>query len=157
MRPDLAEVDLFILDELALRKNVDAGRYAYLVVADLPGQRWCVWSTADLVLATKTSYSHLCGSSVPSPASIALRSSSQGSRWSSLCATIRPPSRKMFAAYTSLGAAASRTTARRRIVENSLPVHRQSQRPPAPERGRAIKRALTGSLRPLSTWGTSGL
>jgi hypothetical protein len=54
LRPDLAEVDLFILDELALRKIVDAGRYAYLVVADLPGRRWCVWSTADLVLATKT-------------------------------------------------------------------------------------------------------
>jgi hypothetical protein len=54
LRPELAELDLFILDELALRKIVDAGRYAYLVVADIPGGRWCVWSTAELVLATKT-------------------------------------------------------------------------------------------------------
>ena len=53
LRPELAEADLFILDELALRKIVDVGRYAYLVVADLPTGRWCVWSTADLVLATK--------------------------------------------------------------------------------------------------------
>ena len=53
LRPELAERDLFILDELALRKIVDAGRYAHLVVADLPIGRWCVWSTADLVLATK--------------------------------------------------------------------------------------------------------
>ena len=53
LRPELAERDLFILDELALRKIVDAGRYAHLVVADLPGGRWCVWSTADLVLASK--------------------------------------------------------------------------------------------------------
>ena len=54
LRPGVREADLFILDELALRKIVDGGRYAYLVVADLPGGRWCVWSTAELVLATKT-------------------------------------------------------------------------------------------------------
>jgi hypothetical protein len=54
LRPDLPEAHLFILDELALRKIVDAGRYAYLVVADVPQARWCVWSTLDLVLATKT-------------------------------------------------------------------------------------------------------
>jgi hypothetical protein len=36
LRPDLPEAHLFILDELALRKIVDAGRYAYLVVADVP-------------------------------------------------------------------------------------------------------------------------
>ena len=54
LRPDIREADLFILDELALRKIVDGGRYAYLVVADQPARRWCVWSTADLVLATKT-------------------------------------------------------------------------------------------------------
>jgi hypothetical protein len=40
LRPELAQLDLFILDELALRKIVDAGRYAYLVVADVPGGRW---------------------------------------------------------------------------------------------------------------------
>ncbi len=53
LRPELAEREVFILDELALRKIVDAGRYAYLVVADIPTGRWCVWSTADLVLASK--------------------------------------------------------------------------------------------------------
>lgn len=53
LRPDVGETDLFILDELALRKIVDAGRYAHLVVADLPVGRWCVWSTLDLVLASK--------------------------------------------------------------------------------------------------------
>lgn len=52
-RPELAEKDLFILDELSLRKIIEAGRYAYLVVADLPGGRWCVWSALDLVLASK--------------------------------------------------------------------------------------------------------
>lgn len=53
LRPELEERDLFILDELALRKLVDAGRYSYLVVADLPTGRWCVWSIVDLVLASK--------------------------------------------------------------------------------------------------------
>jgi len=53
LRPDVAEANLFILDELALRKIIDAGRYAYLVVADLPGRRWLVWSILDLVLASK--------------------------------------------------------------------------------------------------------
>jgi len=53
LRPGVREQDLLILDELALRKIVEAGRYAYLVVADLPSARWCVWSTVDLVLASK--------------------------------------------------------------------------------------------------------
>jgi hypothetical protein len=53
-RPDLSESDLFILDELALRKIVDAGRYASLLVRDLPEDRWCLWSTADLVLTSKS-------------------------------------------------------------------------------------------------------
>ena len=53
LRPELAERDVFILDELALRRIVDAGRYAHLGVADIPVGRWCVWSTADLVLASK--------------------------------------------------------------------------------------------------------
>ena len=53
LRPELTERDVFILDELALRKIVDAGRYAYLVVGALPAGRWWVWSTADLVLAWK--------------------------------------------------------------------------------------------------------
>lgn len=53
LRPELAEADVFILDELALRRVVDAGRYAFLLVRDLPGDRWALWSTAELVLATK--------------------------------------------------------------------------------------------------------
>jgi hypothetical protein len=53
LRPDTAERDLFILDELALRKLVDAGRYAFLLVHDQPQQRWLVWSTMELVLASK--------------------------------------------------------------------------------------------------------
>ena len=52
-RPDVAEPDLFILDELALRRIVDAGRYAFLLVFDMPLERWCLWSTADLVLTSK--------------------------------------------------------------------------------------------------------
>jgi hypothetical protein len=53
-RPDVPEEDLFILDELALRRIVDAGRYAFLLVRDMPRSRWCLWSTADLVLTSKS-------------------------------------------------------------------------------------------------------
>ena len=53
LRPDVLPVDLFILDELALRRIVDAGRYGFLLVRDIPGGRWALWSTAELVLATK--------------------------------------------------------------------------------------------------------
>lgn len=52
-RRDVDERDLFILDELALRHIVDAGRYAFLVVRDAPSDRWCVWNTGDLVLTSK--------------------------------------------------------------------------------------------------------
>lgn len=53
LRPDVEPADLFILDELALRRIVDAGRYAFLLVRDIPGSRRAVWNTAELVLATK--------------------------------------------------------------------------------------------------------
>ena len=53
LRPDVAEVDLFILDELALRHLVDAGRYGFLLVRDVPSDRWVLWSLADLVVCTK--------------------------------------------------------------------------------------------------------
>ncbi len=53
LRPELPEADVFILDELALRRIVDAGRYAFLLVRDIPGNRWALWSTAELVLASK--------------------------------------------------------------------------------------------------------
>lgn len=52
-RPDLDECDLFILDELALRRIVDAGRYGFLLVFDMNTPRWCLWTTADLVLTSK--------------------------------------------------------------------------------------------------------
>jgi len=53
LRPDVLPPDLFILDELALRRIVDAGRYGFLLVSDMPAGRWALWSTAELVLATK--------------------------------------------------------------------------------------------------------
>jgi hypothetical protein len=52
-RPDVAESDLFILDELALRKIVGAGRYGMLLVNDQPSGRWIVFTVMDLVLASK--------------------------------------------------------------------------------------------------------
>lgn len=52
-RPNVPEEDLFILDELALRRIVEAGRYAFLLVNDMPKRRWCLWSAADLVLTSK--------------------------------------------------------------------------------------------------------
>jgi len=52
--PTIAAHDLFILDELALRKLIEAGRYAFLIVWDQPIRRWCVWSNLDLVLTPKT-------------------------------------------------------------------------------------------------------
>lgn len=48
----MPEKDLFILDELALRKLIDAGRYAFLLVRDFC-DRWAVWSTHDLVMTSK--------------------------------------------------------------------------------------------------------
>jgi hypothetical protein len=53
LRPATAERDLFILDELALRKVIDAGRYAFLLIYDQPTDRWVLWTTMDLVLADK--------------------------------------------------------------------------------------------------------
>ena len=48
-----AGAGLLILDELALRKLVEAGKYAFLLVRDIPGDRWAVWSTHDLVMTPK--------------------------------------------------------------------------------------------------------
>jgi hypothetical protein len=53
LRPDTVERDLFIFDELALRKVVAAGPYAALLVRDDPTDRWVLWTTMDLVLADK--------------------------------------------------------------------------------------------------------
>ena len=38
---------------MALRRIVDAGRFGFLLVRDVPGGRWALWSTTELVLATK--------------------------------------------------------------------------------------------------------
>ena len=53
LRPDVDEADLFILDELALRKIIGAGPYAILLINDQPSDRWVVFTTMDLVLAPK--------------------------------------------------------------------------------------------------------
>ena len=53
LRPDVDPSDLFVLDELALRKIVDAGRYAFLLVRDIPRARWLLWSAGDLVVASR--------------------------------------------------------------------------------------------------------
>lgn len=54
LRPDVAPEDLFVLDELALRKIVDAGRYAFLLVRDIPKARWLLWTVGDLLVASRT-------------------------------------------------------------------------------------------------------
>lgn len=51
--PAVADEDIFILDELALRRVLDAGRHAFLLVRDMPMDRWCLWSTMELVLTSK--------------------------------------------------------------------------------------------------------
>jgi hypothetical protein len=53
LRPEVPERDLFVLDELGMRKIVDAGRYAFLLVRDAPSERWVLWSSGDLVAATR--------------------------------------------------------------------------------------------------------
>ena len=53
MRPDVDPSNLFVLDELALRKILDGGRYAFLLVRDVPCSRWVLWSAGDLVVASR--------------------------------------------------------------------------------------------------------
>jgi hypothetical protein len=53
LRPEVDPADLFVLDELALRKIVDAGRYAFLLVRDIPRARWLLWSAGDLLVASR--------------------------------------------------------------------------------------------------------
>lgn len=54
LRPEVAPQDLFVLDELALRKIVDAGRYAFLLVRDIPQARWLLWTVGDLLVASRS-------------------------------------------------------------------------------------------------------
>ena len=53
LRPEVRPEDLFVLDELALRKIVDAGRYAFLLVRDVPTARWVLWTVGDLLVASR--------------------------------------------------------------------------------------------------------
>ncbi len=53
LRPEVREADLFVIDELALRKITDAGRFAFLLVWDAPNKRWALWSSGDLLVATR--------------------------------------------------------------------------------------------------------
>jgi hypothetical protein len=53
LRPQVEPNNLFVLDELALRKIMDAGRYAFLLVRDVPGARWVLWSSGDLLVASR--------------------------------------------------------------------------------------------------------
>ena len=53
LRPEVRPEDLFVLDELALRKIVDAGRYAFLLVRDIPQARWVLWSVGSLLVASR--------------------------------------------------------------------------------------------------------
>ena len=52
-RPDVDETDLFILDELALRRIISGGAYTHLIIYDHPASRWVLFGVADLVLAPK--------------------------------------------------------------------------------------------------------
>jgi hypothetical protein len=53
LRPEVREADLFVMDELALRKITDAGRFAFLLVWDAPNARWALWSSGDLLVASR--------------------------------------------------------------------------------------------------------
>src|SRR5688500_16892486 len=53
LRSDVPESDLFVVDELAMRKIVDAGRYAFMLVRDVPSSRWCLWSCGALIAASR--------------------------------------------------------------------------------------------------------
>ncbi|MCB1013912.1 MAG: hypothetical protein KDB10_02165 [Acidimicrobiales bacterium] len=57
LRPEVPPQDLFVLDELALRKIVDAGRYAFLLVRDVPTARWVLWSVGSLLVASRARHS----------------------------------------------------------------------------------------------------
>jgi hypothetical protein len=66
LRPDVVSDDLFVLDELAMRKIVDAGHLGFLLVRDAPTRRWALWSAGDLLVTSKVRTSRvLRKSSVP--------------------------------------------------------------------------------------------
>lgn len=62
-RPDVQETDLFILDELALRRIVSASPDGHLLIYDHPQGRWVIFSVVDLMLAPKSRVSRQIGRS----------------------------------------------------------------------------------------------
>ena len=54
LRPEVAEAHLSLLDELAMSPLVAAGPFGFLLVRDVPGHRWVLWSLAELVVCSKT-------------------------------------------------------------------------------------------------------
>jgi hypothetical protein len=59
LRPDVEPVDLFVLDELAMRKVIDVGRFGFLLLRDVPRDRWALWSAGDLLVTSKVRTSRL--------------------------------------------------------------------------------------------------
>jgi hypothetical protein len=57
VRPDVDPRDLFVLDELAMRKLVDAGRRMFMIVRDAPRCCWFLWSAGDLAVASRVRHS----------------------------------------------------------------------------------------------------
>ena len=45
--------DVFVLDELTVFKMIEQAPHAYLLIADLPGHRWVIFSIGDLVVIDK--------------------------------------------------------------------------------------------------------
>ncbi len=54
--PEVAESDLFIVDETVFRRVVWQGGGGYLLVHDLPSQRWLVFGPWELTLGAKVRY-----------------------------------------------------------------------------------------------------
>lgn len=52
-RPDVDERDLFILDELAMRRLIEHGPFGQLLIYDHPAHRWVIFGVVDLILAPK--------------------------------------------------------------------------------------------------------
>jgi hypothetical protein len=57
LRPDVDAGDVFVLDELAMRKIIDAGRHVFMIVRDTPRDCWFLWSAGDLAVATRVRHS----------------------------------------------------------------------------------------------------
>ena len=65
LRAEIDPTDLFVLDELALRKIMDAGRLGFLLVRDAPSQRWALWSTGACWLRAESERHASCARARP--------------------------------------------------------------------------------------------